>query len=195
MTEDQLKNIAAQLRKPAGVDGVRTADLMSAVNKQIIFDTFRALHAEGGNNILEIGMGNGLHVKDILERSEGIQYNGCDYSQLMVEESEKINAAWINQGRASFIHCEASSLPFPDRTFNKVFTINTIYFWDNIANTLDEIKRVLQPGGKLIIGFRPRRQMEKYPFKKYGFTQFSKEDVESILKDNGLSIEQSILKM
>lgn len=186
--EDKMKNLAAQLRKPEGEDGIKTGELMSKANMQIIDHTFRSLNAEAGDNILEIGMGNGFFVKDILERSEYINYTGCDYSELMVEESIKINADWVAKGKARFIHSNITSLPFSNNEFNKVLTINTIYFWDNEADTLNEIKRILKPGGKFIIGFRPKHQMEKYPFTKYGFTQFSKTDAEKLLTNNDFEI-------
>lgn len=186
--EQKFKNMAAQLRKPEGEDGLKTADMMSKGNMHIIYDTFKALNAEAYDDILEIGMGNGFYVKDILEKSENINYTGCDYSELMVQESEKLNADWISKGKARFIYSNITSLPFSSNVFNKVFTINTIYFWDNEIDALNEIKRIIQPGGKFFIGFRPKHQTEKYPFTKYGFTQFSKTDVEKLLSDNGFSI-------
>lgn len=189
MTDDQkFKDMAAQLRKPEGDNASKTGDMMSKGNMHIIHDTFKALNAHAKDNILEIGMGNGFYVKDILERSDDILYTGCDYAELMVQESEKLNANWISNGRAKFIHSDITSLPFQSEVFDKIFTINTIYFWDNETAALNEIKRVLKPHGRFIIGFRPRHQTEKYPFTQYGFNQFSKKDVESLLTDNGFSI-------
>ncbi len=189
MTDEQkFRNMAAQLRKPEGEDGIKTADMMSKGNMHIIQDTFKALNAEAGDNILEIGMANGLYVKDILKRSENIHYTGCDFSALMVRESEKLNADWILKEKARFINSNITSLPFENNEFNKIFTVNTLYFWDNEVDALNEIKRVMQPGGIFIIGFRPKHQTEKYPFTKYGFNQFSKADVDKLLTANGFSI-------
>jgi ubiquinone/menaquinone biosynthesis C-methylase UbiE len=189
LDEQKFKDMAKQLRKPDGEDGLRTADMMSKGNMPIIYDTFKVLNVEEYDNILEIGMGNGFYVKDILEKSETIHYTGCDYAELMVQESEKLNADWIAKGKVKFILANIISLPFPSNTFNKVFTINTIYFWDNEIAALNEVKRIIQPGGKFIISFRPKHESEKYPFTKYGFNQFSKEDVEKLLVENGFLIE------
>ncbi len=186
--EQKFKDMAAQLRKPHGDDGVKTGEMMSKGNKPIIYDTFRALDAQANDNILEIGMGNGFYVKEILEKAESIQYTGCDYAELMVRESEKLNADWITKRRAKFLQGNITALQFEDNIFNKIFTINTLYFWDDEAAALREIKRVLQPGGTFIIGFRPKHQSEKYPFTKYGFNQFSKEDVAKLLADNGFAV-------
>lgn len=186
--EQKFKTMASQLRKPVGEEGLKTADMMRKGNMPIIYDSFKALNAQAYDNILEIGMGNGFYVKDILEKSDNINYTGCDYSELMVRESEKLNANWISKGKARFIQSNITSLPFSSDTFNKVFTINTIYFWDNETAALNEIKRIIQPAGKFIIGFRPKHQTEKYPFTKYGFKQFSKKDVEKLLSENGFYV-------
>jgi ubiquinone/menaquinone biosynthesis C-methylase UbiE len=165
---------------------------MSKGNQRIIHDTLSILNAEADDSILEIGMGNGFFVNEILSKHRSITYTGCDYSELMVEESEKINTEWITKGQAKFILSDVTSLPFSDNSFNKIFTINTIYFWDNEIKVLNELKRVLQPNGKLIIGFRPKHMTEKYAFTKYGFNLFSKEDVVKLLSDNSFSVIDAI---
>jgi ubiquinone/menaquinone biosynthesis C-methylase UbiE len=190
--EQQLQQRAAQLRKPQGEYGIQVGEWMSKGNQQIIHDTLSILNAEEDDNILEIGMGNGYFVNKILSLHQTITYTGCDYSELMIEESEKINAEWISNGQAKFILSDVTSLPCLDNSFNKIVTINTIYFWDYESKILNELKRVLQPKGKLIIGFRPKRQTEKYPFTKYGFNLFSKEDVVTLLSDNGFTVSDAI---
>ena len=186
--EEKFREMAAQLRKPDGEGGLQTADWMSKGNVHIIHDTLKILDAGPGDQILEIGMGNGFFVPEIMEKSESIQYTGCDISALMVQESEKLNAGLVSAGRATFILSNITSLPFEKDVFNKIFTINTIYFWDDEVAALQEIRRVLQPNGQFIIGFRPKHQSEKYPFTKFGFNQFSKTDVSELLTKNGFTV-------
>lgn len=188
MDEQQLQQIAAQLRKPEGEDGIKTAEWMNKGNLCIHKDGLTVLNAETNDNILEIGMGNGFFVKEILSRDSSIKYVGCDFSELMIKEAEKINVDWISKGQAKFILSDVSSLPFNDQLFNKILTINTIYFWEDESKILDEIKRVLWPNGVFTIAFRPKHYTEKYPFIKYGFKQFSKEDVIKLLSGNGFTI-------
>jgi ubiquinone/menaquinone biosynthesis C-methylase UbiE len=106
----------------------------------------------------------------------------------MVEEANKKNAAWVKDNRATFIHSDIVSLPCADQSFNKIFTVNTIYFWENAGKVLGEIKRLLQPNGRLLIALRPKHQMEHYPFTRYGFNMYSKQEVEALLNGNGFHV-------
>ncbi|UEG48540.1 class I SAM-dependent methyltransferase [Ferruginibacter lapsinanis] len=193
MTDEKAQQErAAQLRKPTGENGIATAEWMNQGNRQMNLDTIKVLQATEGDTILEIGMGNGFFVTDILSQHNSITYTGCDFSELMITESEKINEAWIAKGLAKFFLADVASLPFANNTFNKIFTVNTIYFWDNAIAVLHEIKRVLTTGGICIIALRPKHQAEKYEFTKYGFTLYSKEDLTELLTANGFNVIKTI---
>lgn len=67
MTEEQLKNIALQLRKPEGDWGIEMGEKMNVGNKFINLHTIDVLNPKANDVILEIGMGNGFFVKDIFK--------------------------------------------------------------------------------------------------------------------------------
>lgn len=190
MDEQALKQIASQLRKPQGEEGIKTGEWMNKGNLRINHDTLKVLQASGEEHILEIGMGNGFFVKNILEDHPQLKYTGCDFSDVMIGQANKINAEWVIKGQATFINADISALPFQNETFDTLFTINTIYFWENEVAILNELKRVLKPNGKLIITLRPKRQMINYPFTKYGFNMFSKEDLIGLLATNGFVVSE-----
>lgn len=146
------------------------------------------LDPQNGEDILEIGMGNGLFVKDIVENKPLLRYTGCDLSQEMVTEAAKLNAAHLESGQVNFLQGTVLDLPLENERFDKIFTVNTIYFWDQETDALQELKRVLTPKGLLIIALRPKHQMMHYPFTKYGFTMFSKEELSELLTKNGFKV-------
>ncbi len=185
-TEEENRQRAAQLRKPSGEEGIKVGEWMNKGNLRINLDAFKILDASPNDSILEIGMGNGYFVKDIVSVHPSISYTGYDFSDVMIEESKKRNAEWIANGQAKFVLGDITSLPFPDNSFTKIITINTIYFWEDTNRILNELIRVLKPNGKLMISLRPKHQTLKYPFTKYGFTQYSKEDLEVLLAKNGI---------
>ncbi|MGG9971533.1 class I SAM-dependent methyltransferase [Ferruginibacter sp. SUN002] len=187
MDEQQYQERAAQLRKPTGDQGIAIAEFMNKGNRQMNLDALTILNAAEGDTILEVGMGNGLFVKEIVAKHPSIQYTGIDFSELMIAESKKINEEWIRKEQASFVFSDVTALPFDDGAFNKIFTVNTIYFWDDTIKVLNELKRVLSSNGKLIISLRPKHQAIKYPFTKYGFTLYAKEDIAGLLSTNGFT--------
>jgi ubiquinone/menaquinone biosynthesis C-methylase UbiE len=48
----------------------------------------------------------------------------------------------------------ADALPWPPASFDAVFAVHTIYFWADAEKELAEIRRVLRPHGRLLLGFR-----------------------------------------
>jgi ubiquinone/menaquinone biosynthesis C-methylase UbiE len=195
MEEEQLKEFARQLRKPEGDAGREMGEKMNSSNRYINQYTIEELNPKANDTILELGMGNGFFVKDILAFDPGVRYTGCDFSQDMVDESSLRNQKFVQEGRAKFVWGEAENLPFEDASFDKAFTINTVYFWENREKVLDEFYRVLKPLGKLLIAIRPKLDMEQMPFTKYGFAMFSKEDLVALLSANRFRVTEVVEKM
>lgn len=194
MDETLAQQMAAQLRRPSGEAGVQTGEWMNRGNVHMNITALEMVNAAANDTILEIGMGNGFFVKDILQKDPSVKYTGCDFSDVMVTEAERLNAAWISNGQAKFICADVSNMPFDDGSFNKIFTVNTIYFWEDAIAILAELKRVLKKDGTLIISLRPKHLMQNYPFTKYGFTLFAKADVVQLLEANGFTIVQAVEK-
>ncbi|MEO5641884.1 MAG: class I SAM-dependent methyltransferase [Bacteroidia bacterium] len=185
MNEETFQSIAAQLRQPHGEYAIEVGQKMNEGNLHINLNTIEALRLTANDNVLELGMGNGFFVKNILSVDHSIHYTGCDFSEVMVNEAIKCNENFIQAGRAVFHFANASQLPFTGVTFNKIFTINTLYFWEDVNAVLAGIKKVLQSGGELFISIRPKYVMEHYPFTKYGFSMFSKDELKDLVTANG----------
>jgi ubiquinone/menaquinone biosynthesis C-methylase UbiE len=50
-----------------------------------------------------------------------------------------------------FIHHDAESLPFPDRSFDVIYSNGVLHHTPNTVNVVREIHRVLRPGGRAIV--------------------------------------------
>ena len=192
MDEDFLKEVASQLRKPSGELGNEIALRMNEGNREMNLGTIELLGIAPGDHVLEVGMGNGFFVKDILSSADDVTYTGCDYSEDMIRLAQKENKEFIEAQKAAFIHCEGHNLPVEDCSTDKLFTINTIYFWDDIPATLNEFRRVLKPKGILAITIRPGSSMKRYPTTKYGFNFFEIDDIEQLVKNAGFEVSNSI---
>ena len=52
---------------------------------------------------------------------------------------------------AEFIVAGAEELPFPDASFDRVWSIHAFHHWEDQTKGLAECRRVLRPGGRLLI--------------------------------------------
>ncbi|UPT66014.1 MAG: class I SAM-dependent methyltransferase [Sphingobacteriales bacterium JAD_PAG50586_3] len=192
LDEETLKHIAAQLRKPDGEAGKQTGERMNQGNQVMNLATIAQLHITADDNLLEIGMGNGYFVPQIVGVNATVKYTGLDYSETMVEEACMYNKQHIADGQAQFVLSSVGTMPFEDHLFTKAFTVNTLYFWEDPAQVLAELRRVLKPGGELFITIRPKEVMLSYPFTQYGFTMYTADEVSQLLTNNGFTVSDIV---
>jgi ubiquinone/menaquinone biosynthesis C-methylase UbiE len=178
------QQLAAQLRQPHGDFGIEVAAKMNQNNIYVNRRSIDILAIAPGEKVLEIGMANGYFCEEIVRTRQAV-YTGCDFSELMVAAAKKLNAGRVETLQASFHLCEAANLPFPDSTFDKVFTVNTLYFWEDPQQALAEIRRVMKPDGKLVVGIRSKASMQQLPMVQYGFTLYDNEGLERTLEHAG----------
>jgi len=144
------------------------------------------------DTILDIGCGGGRTVNTLAKiAAEGKVY-GIDYSEVSVAVSTSKNKRLIDAGRVKILHASVDSLPFSADMFNLVIAVESCHFWPDLVNNLKEIRRVLKPGGSVIIvnGIYRDERFEKRNSKvaRMGdFTYHLPDDFRVFLKDAGYS--------
>lgn len=179
MEKQDLKILAQNLANPQGEKGIEIGKMMNATNIGMTLESIQTLLIEDDEHILEIGHGNADHVKSILNKATNIKYTGIDISETMHQEAKKRNVIFENQ--ADFVLYEGKKLSFQDKTFDKIFTVNTVYFWEQPVDYLNEIYRVLKDSGMFVLTFAQRDFMEKLPFTQFGFKLYSNTEMEEII--------------
>jgi ubiquinone/menaquinone biosynthesis C-methylase UbiE len=192
LSEEALIELARQLRNPSGENGVSTGIKMNNTNSNMINCTLETLKITDNETILEIGPGNGQHLSQLMSVAKNIQYYGVDVSETMITEAKKINAPFVALGKTSFLHSDGQLIPFPKNTFDKIFTVNTIYFWVNPNQYMAEIIRVLISGGTFSIAFVDKESMKKMPFSQHGFQLYDLERINTFLSQFKLSNKQIV---
>ena len=161
---------------------------MNNSNAQMYNLVLSNLEIEDDYEVLEIGPGNGLFVPRFFEVNPSIHLSLVDFSDVMCSEATTRNGALVAGGRLD-IRCENSlSTSFDDNTFDVVVSVNTVYFWEDFEEQLNEIKRIMLPGGQLVIGYRPRSVMENLAFAKEQFILFDPADMRLLMEDNGFRV-------
>lgn len=188
----RLKKLARQLRKPEGSSGTKTGVLMNRSNAFMYGFTLQQLQLQQNEKVLEIGFGNGHFFSEIYKQAPGLSLFGIDYSAQMVKEASAANEEMISGQHLLLITGNSDALPWPDNFFDKIFCINVIYFWNQPSAHLQEIKRVLKPGGRFCATCRTKDNMSQLPFTAFNFTTYNPEEWEVLLKNAGFSIIKSV---
>lgn len=184
-----LQDTAAQLRCPSGEQAFDTAQKMNQTHGSLNRRCIELMRIAPGDRILETGTANGAFAHEIVTRQERVFYTGIDWSQDMILQARKNQAALIASGRADFQVADSASIPFQAHCFDKALTVHTIYFWDDPSQHLAEIARVLQPGGLLCLAFADREFTEKVAFGRMGFTLYRAQEAVALLQACGFQIQ------
>jgi arsenite methyltransferase len=180
--------MASQLREPHGWFGTLViSPVMNRVNARIIDTTLSMMDLRPGQEVLEIGIGGGAALERLAYRIPGGVITGLDLGPDMVRRAERKFRRQIAAGRMRIQLGSVTNMPFRSQSFDRVFTINTIYFWPDVAQGMSEIRRVLKDGGLAAIGLRSRERMQRSGLTKHNFRLFEPEEVLHFLERAGVS--------
>jgi len=124
------------------------ADEFSVTRKEIwpelvfLFDNYLA----EGEKILDLGCGNGRWLE--LFRKKKVDYIGVDFSERLIEIAKR------NYPQTKFQTADVLNLPFPSDYFDKIYNIAVLHHIPSEElrrQSLEEAKRILKPGGVLIL--------------------------------------------
>ncbi|MCX5645104.1 MAG: methyltransferase domain-containing protein [Phycisphaerae bacterium] len=140
----------------------RVYDLLSDRSEAPVREAaLRLLAAAKGETVLEIGFGSG-HCLVALAKAVGPtgKVYGIDLSDRMVELARKNLARERLLARADLVCGDASSLPYPDSSLNGLFMCFTLELFDTpeIPKVLRECKRVLRPGGRIVVASMTKKE-------------------------------------
>jgi ubiquinone/menaquinone biosynthesis C-methylase UbiE len=160
---------AKQLSNPEGDAGLAVAEWLNERNRQGNAQAVAALGVMSGNQVLEIGFGNGRTIPDVIAQAADVHYTGIDISPTMVEEALRFNAELVTAGRVSLHVGSAERMPFAQASFDRVFSIGVIHFWADAVKPLAEVRRVLRSGGVSQMGCINPRTTPDFARPEYGF--------------------------
>jgi SAM-dependent methyltransferase len=136
--------------------GAVVAQSASYDPEQVADAALERLAAGPEDHVLELGCGSGRLLFRLAARARRGRVVGIDPSELMVRHARHRNRSWIGAGRVRVEQGWSRDLSrFADGCFDRVLGVHVVCFWSEPARDLEEIRRVLRPGGGLLLGFRP----------------------------------------
>lgn len=108
--------------------------------------------AKEGQRVLDFGCGNGRLFE--LFKGKNIAYTGIDQSGGLIARARTRHAEDVVSGAARFIEMTDETLPFPDASFDCVFSIAAVHHIPSAEKRdalMRELRRVLVPRGTLVI--------------------------------------------
>ena len=101
------------------------------------------LNLDPATQLLDVGCGSGVFSS--LASATGAYVTGIDASEALIEKAQQRGTT------AKFTTGEMEELPFAGNTFDVVCGFNSFQYAANINNAFSEVRRVLKPGGKLVV--------------------------------------------
>lgn len=147
-----------QFGRPTGLLGNVAGFLMARTpsNLERIRWTLSLLDVKPHDRVLEVGFGPGVAIELLSKIATRGFVAGIDHSDEMVRHAARRNAEAVRAGRIVLSQASASAPPAFDEPFDKIFTINSIHFWNEPVECLKNLRKLLRPGGVMAVTLQAR---------------------------------------
>jgi len=98
---------------------------------------------ETGDTVLDLGCGSGYALRALRETADIGHGVGLDGSPEMARNA----AGYTDDAAVDFLVGNFDSLPFADDSVDHVFSMEAFYYAPDPAHTLEELRRIIRPGG------------------------------------------------
>jgi len=96
------------------------------------------------SRVLDVGCGSGWATRLLADYAVNGRVTGIDISDEMVSLARDSSGGYAN---VDFEVASAEQLPFANDEYTHAFSMESLYYYRNISRALQEIQRVLKPGG------------------------------------------------
>lgn len=139
-------------------EGVITHEESLVNTVKVVLD---ALDIQRGERIMDAGCGVGGASRYVLDNYD-VSVVGLTYSQLLLKNARKY-AENYDTSKLEFHFMDYAHTEFPDKSFDKIYAIESVCYAKNKHDFIREASRLLKPGGKLVVadGFQFKKNLDK----------------------------------
>jgi SAM-dependent methyltransferase len=179
-----IKSFFSQCARPEGALGRVMLSFMNYTHAPLTNWGLKLVDVQDEWTILDVGCGGGSTIRRLLKRSQDVKVYGIDISEESVAKAKKVNASVLDK-QVFIVQGSAEKLPYENDKFDLVTAIETVYFWPNLPDCLQEVRRVLKQGGQFAILVEVVDSDSKWTNVVEGMTAYSPEDLKKLLDDAG----------
>lgn len=163
-------------------------DLSNVIFKEEFDLVMKLLPPKAGDKILDLGCGKGLFGLFLLSKEK------CDmtFSDISPEASKYLS-------NYKFVQCSMTDTPFPDNSFDKIYSSSTISHIDDVDKAIKEIFRIskgeilLTTNNKWCVYYRKLAYflniIPNFKYDKTALKLYSERSLRKLLKKNGWKIK------
>jgi arsenite methyltransferase len=183
--------LLGQFARPHGWWGGLFAALMNRGNAALNGFAIEALEVREGDRVLDVGFGGGASLDALLQDGRVALVAGLDASPEMVDAARARFSSGIESGRVEVRLGTVDSIPWPDASFDRLMSVNSIYYWPDPSQGARELFRVLRPGGAAVIALRSKDMIDRLGLEQHGFHSFGEREVGGFLEAAGFAAVRS----
>lgn len=176
-----------QLGHPTGQFGRSILHFLNWANAPMNRLTLACLNPTDKDRVLEIGFGGGNLIKQLTRIGLPDQFTGLELSTEALRLCQKQYRLLISQGRVNLHTADTNTLPFQTNQFNKICSVNALYFWPQPSDILQECRRVLSPQGTLYLCYNTKDLLDLYGFTRIGLRGYSVSQIETLFVQSGFN--------
>ena len=187
MFQNFKKVIGQQFKKPSGLFGIFTSNLMIKENMPRYDMLIKDLDIQPHDKILEIGYGPGIGIELISEKCDSCIIHGIDFSKLMYKRATKRNKQHIESHKLLLKYGDIFDTQIEQHDYDKIFCLNVVYFWDDLQKAFKKIASLLKNSGSFCIYMATKEMLLEKKAPDGIFNKYSIEQITDALKLAGLN--------
>jgi trans-aconitate methyltransferase len=125
-----------------------------------------AHHGDEVSHVAELGPGPGVGLEALLAQFPDARVWGVDVSSVMLSQSRKRNQSAVTAGRLTLLEGSVSALSASEPA-DIVMANHVLYFWQDPAAEMAQIRGFLRPGGLLALGYQLRENMPQMAQRRF----------------------------
>ena len=143
MTESKAQNLREEFNRWAEAG---RGEGMEQDHLPITLPVLEKMRLGATDSVLDVGCGSGWLTRRIAQRVPQGRVVGMDVSDQMIRVARRTS---LEQDNVLYVTGEAGEIPWEANFFTQTISVESAYYWPEPAAGVQEIFRVLRPGGSL----------------------------------------------